>query len=614
MKRTKIALSIILILTAITILSAQRVTNQLNQRTAAETEKEIQPVKTNEKHSETKTSEPEVRVQTRQQTRTQTNRTETAPAPKSEEPVSQQTRTNVNRQTTQTSGQSGSGSAQRVQEEERTTSRNTQTQTDRNPTPSVREEQQPVIRNTPTPVTTRTPALTDRNKETVTNRIERSHNEQITKPVTRRPAQPYRESNPEPEVKPTRETPSTNTNSRQSNADREAAARDAIIRDSQNRQLQQEREQQNRSTNESASRAERELAAREDIQRSLNNSTLKSEKDTSPRSVNNKVTEPHSDRISPPANTIQPATSTGNPRQTDFSEQMRFNNAQQTGDLSDSRPGKPYENDPLDLDNFRHYNPENDGGYTDFDSPPKHGYGWGGFSNNYGSNWNHNRHHWRRHPHHYRWWVGHRPRPSWYWYHNNYWWDIHFAYLGWNWSYPRYGWNVTHTYYTFSYIDYADSYYWYPPHYWFVYPSVSFYYSNYDRIQVLEGYIVANDWDFNPDSHLGITYENMSGASPNIHHYTTDCPDDGYGIIIRRSDGSYGFYHFNRNGNRLAQRIIDRHHRYGKRTYVEVRGYINHDTHTITVTSMERLRWLRGTQLAVVYQPRWLRFGFWYRR
>ena len=204
-------------------------------------------------------------------------------------------------------------------------------------------------------------------------------------------------------------------------------------------------------------------------------------------------------------------------------------------------------------------------------------HGWSGYHNNHGWNW--------------------RPNYSWNWYItiNN--WHYYNPYYNpyydwtwynhpWNWYSPSYSWNWHFAYHNFGYVSYTYYYNWYPHHHWIVYPSFSYYYSWTNRILDFSGYLVIEDWD-------------------TVYPYS-------YGLMTRLPNGDFVSNSFDRYGNRLAQRLIDRYGHLNKKIYVEVRGYYNYDTQTIRVTSMKRVNWHRNVYMAFYYHPRWFRFGFWH--
>ncbi len=156
----------------------------------------------------------------------------------------------------------------------------------------------------------------------------------------------------------------------------------------------------------------------------------------------------------------------------------------------------------------------------------------------------------------------------------------------WNWYNPHFSWNWYFTYHNFGYVSYVYYYDWYPSHHWIVYPSFSQYYSWTNRIQEFTGYLIIDELD-------------------TIYPYS-------YGMVTRKLNGDYATFYFDRYGNRLARRLIDRYGHLNKKIYVEVRGYVNYSDQAIRVTSMRKVNWHRNMYLSFYYHPRWVRFGFWH--
>lgn len=230
-----------------------------------------------------------------------------------------------------------------------------------------------------------------------------------------------------------------------------------------------------------------------------------------------------------------------------------------------------------------HYHGDGDnnhgGGHGDGNHGGGHGdnhhnnHGWTGYHNNHGWNW--------------------RPPRDWYWnnYYNNWYWQNPYYHVTWynhpwNWYNPHFSWNWYFAYHNFGYVSYVHYYDWYPSHHWIVYPSFSHYYSWTNRIHEFTGYLIIDDLD-------------------TIYPYS-------YGMVTRKPNGDYETFYFDRYGNRLARRLIDRYGHLNKKIYVEVRGYVDYSEQTIRVTSMRKVNWHRNVYLSFYYHPRWFRLGFWH--
>ncbi len=242
-------------------------------------------------------------------------------------------------------------------------------------------------------------------------------------------------------------------------------------------------------------------------------------------------------------------------------------------------------------------------GYPNWDGPPPGcGPGDGDHDGHHGDHGDHHDGDHHQHHHHYyhhyysfgsNWFF------DWYYYPHlcqvsfDPWWT-------WNWYYP---------YYYCSWV--------YPPHnhwrpYRYVYIEPVFYYSFEPDYSPREykGYLVRNNQIvYNERRHRWIDTEN---PYPAIDECWCDgyCPTRGYGIVVRKSNGNLAFYHLDRYGNRLARRLVERYGRGGRRVYVEVRGFLDHETHTFQVTSMSKVNWRRNIILSIGFGYRWQRPWF----
>jgi hypothetical protein len=235
-----------------------------------------------------------------------------------------------------------------------------------------------------------------------------------------------------------------------------------------------------------------------------------------------------------------------------------------------------------------------------------------------GHNGDHHHDSWDDHEgdNHYDNWDRHHSHHNWYWdYYNG--WDWHQPnYWGWNdntywdsdywyWHRNPCGWNWDHAFYVFGYYDYPSYEYWTPYHYWVVQPVFTYNFNQDDDYEEMRGYLLADDWDYNPDTRLGMRYDISTDMYEDVHPYKDDCPVDGYGIVTRNDEGDYSYYHFDSYGDRLARQLLNRYRGSGRKIYIEVKGFMDPETHTLNITSLKRVNRYSGSIISISFFPRW---------
>jgi len=245
--------------------------------------------------------------------------------------------------------------------------------------------------------------------------------------------------------------------------------------------------------------------------------------------------------------------------------------------------------------------------------PPNHGdYQYDG-DHNHGGN-NHNNNHGdgghsyydndSRHHHHHGH-SGYYPHYDWHWDRPYYSWFAYHDYYFWSWYYPHTWWIGYHNYYDFGYYNFAYYYHWYPHHYWIVYPTFNFTYTWQDDTETFTGFIAEDDWDLAGKENFKLNIDYSKYFASNAHWLSDSCPYDGYGIIVKESNGDYNYFHFDKYGNRLAQKLLDRSGKYGGKVNIVVKGVLNTDNHTIKVYSMRKVKKHSQVYLSMYFRPFW---------
>jgi hypothetical protein len=229
---------------------------------------------------------------------------------------------------------------------------------------------------------------------------------------------------------------------------------------------------------------------------------------------------------------------------------------------------------------------------------------------------NHDDHHDGNHDDHHNGHDGHHD------YHNGSSWHFYFDFG----YHPYYAWSDNYYYWddwNYSYYDGWNSYYYwngyYPPypyydyyhhrHYRYVEPVFYYSFPWHSDVEEFQGYLVRKTPHSGRHDNQGWLNDNNEDEDYDSGHNVVYCNIRGYGIVAREPDGSKGFYHFDRTGNRLAKNLWTQYGKRNRKVYVQISGILNPDTHTIKVFSMRRISRYHSSSLAMS-----IRFDWFHRR
>jgi hypothetical protein len=119
-------------------------------------------------------------------------------------------------------------------------------------------------------------------------------------------------------------------------------------------------------------------------------------------------------------------------------------------------------------------------------------------------------------------------------------------------------------------------------------PGLNIYFTWHNEIIEFQGFLADNNWDSIEYDYTGEHANYRPFPFDNIHWTTDECPDDGYGIIVKKTDGEYVYFHLDEDGNQLAEELLLKRRNHEAKIFVEVKGILNMENHTITVLSLKK--------------------------
>ncbi|HOD17273.1 MAG TPA: hypothetical protein PKJ14_01320 [Candidatus Cloacimonadota bacterium] len=234
---------------------------------------------------------------------------------------------------------------------------------------------------------------------------------------------------------------------------------------------------------------------------------------------------------------------------------------------------------------------------------PHHGNNDSDFHHHEGNDWHHDynhhpepywhAHHAHHHLPHYYFYFDFSYHPYYSWYDGYYYWDdwTYGYYVSW---FGPYGWNSYWVYY--PYYEYYHH-----RHYRYVAPVFVYNFEWKDDGEDFSGYLVRKPPYSN--LHNGNGWLNITeGQPPSDAVY---CNIRGYSIVTKDENGKKVLYHFDSYGNRLAKELWKTYGKNGKKVYVQVKGVLNPETHTIKVYSMHKISKSHSSTVAVYWRWVW---------